>query len=125
MNYNFRHGLEKGVVMKQSILIAIFAFLFSLSCSAGEETTVQDASDAADVPIEQNDSAPELQCPDGWTLCGTDCVKTDIDPANCGECGNACASSEECSSGECILSCDPGLINCEGTCVDLSGDENN
>jgi cysteine-rich repeat protein len=34
--------------------------------------------------------------------CGGTCVDALTDPANCGACGNACASDESCESGSCV-----------------------
>jgi hypothetical protein len=39
------------------------------------------------------------------TLCGTACVDTQTDEANCNGCGSACADGETCSAG----SCEPSL----------------
>jgi hypothetical protein len=38
---------------------------------------------------------------------------------NCGSCGHACTGHQVCSSGECESSCEPGLADCSGACVDL------
>lgn len=47
------------------------------------------------------------------------------DSANCGSCGNACASGLACVGGACTFSCGTGLTNCSGTCAALSTDVNN
>jgi hypothetical protein len=41
--------------------------------------------------------------PGGATDCGSACVDTADDPANCGGCGLACAAGETCASGTCQL----------------------
>ncbi len=53
------------------------------------------------------------------------------DPAHCGSCSHACASSEVCSNGTCKASCDAPLFKCAnagdggtGACVDLTSDPN-
>ncbi|MFW5739536.1 MAG: hypothetical protein ACOC1F_04140 [Myxococcota bacterium] len=47
---------------------------------------------------------------------------TDI--ANCGFCGNACDPGEVCDgAGNCTLSCQQGLVDCNGTCIDPLTDE--
>lgn len=54
----------------------------------------------------------------GEELCAGACVNTQVDPANCGACGSACAAGEVCFSNGCAGSCPPGLTACAGTCVD-------
>jgi hypothetical protein len=38
-------------------------------------------------------------------MCGAACVDTSADPANCGGCGNACATGSSCCTGACSTSC--------------------
>ncbi len=64
----------------------------------------------------------------GATACGTQAdggviyKNLEIDPLNCGACGNACAANEICLGG----ACDPcGFEACNNTCVDLNTDPNN
>ncbi len=40
-------------------------------------------------------------CPAGQTLCGGACTDLTTDAANCGQCGNACATGASCVSGTC------------------------
>ncbi len=40
-------------------------------------------------------------CPSGQSACGTECISTDYDELNCGECGNVCDAGTTCSLGEC------------------------
>ncbi|MBS2025520.1 MAG: hypothetical protein JST92_24235 [Deltaproteobacteria bacterium] len=64
----------------------------------------------------------------GTTLCdieadgGTIYHDLNIDPANCGACGHACAATDICQSGEC-KPC--GVAVCNNTCVDTKTDPNN
>ena len=37
-------------------------------------------------------------------MCGQACVDTSSDPANCGQCGQACSSPDICSGGKCAVS---------------------
>jgi hypothetical protein len=59
------------------------------------------------------------------TLCNGICTTTSADPANCGSCGNACASGTPCSGGNCTsgapqctsnADCTGGLVCVGGTC---------
>lgn len=52
-------------------------------------------------------------------LCGETCRNLMIDRANCGACGNQCASTASCVDGECR--CPNDLTHCTpGQCVDLN-----
>ncbi len=66
-----------------------------------------------------------MSCAGGTTLCGADCVDTDVDPAHCGGCGQACAPGEVCSGGACALSCAGGTTECGGACTNTSFDPQN
>jgi hypothetical protein len=62
------------------------------------------------------------RCPTGKTVCGAthdsagQCVDLRVDPANCGVCGNVCGgmhtTSGVCSAGTCMLTCEPGWVDC-------------
>lgn len=52
-------------------------------------------------------------------------MDTDVDPANCGSCGTACAPGEVCSQGGCALTCGAGTEACDGVCVDTDVDPRN
>ncbi len=62
----------------------------------------------------------EKTCPTDQHLCGDACVALDVDPRNCGACGNVCASGEACHQGACTTcaaACGAGQ-RCEaGLCV--------
>ncbi len=49
-------------------------------------------------------------------------IATQSDPLNCGTCGNACGVSQVCSAGTCALGCAPGLVVCDGRCVNPLND---
>jgi hypothetical protein len=90
---------------------------------AGSDASAQDAaSDAHKVDAHVADAAPA--CDAGTMMCGTACVDTRVDPANCGTCGNACTSAQICSTSHCILSCPMGEIDCNGTCTNPLTDQN-
>jgi hypothetical protein len=68
----------------------------------------------------------ECRCPEPTTDCGGTCVDTQTDSSNCGECGHACPSTQNCGFGVC--SCAEGFkIPCppDGHCVDTSNDPKN
>src|SRR2546430_605049 len=60
-----------------------------------------------------------ISCGDGLTNCGGTCVNKQIDPNNCGACGNVCPCGETmqvCVEGACSEECVP-----EGTACSLKG----
>ena len=64
-------------------------------------------------------------CDPGFTACNGVCVELQVDPANCGSCGNACPASQFCSAGICVAQCPPSQIACNGGCVDPQSDDQN
>ncbi len=63
-----------------------------------------------------------LTCEAGFGDCDADpgCEADLGSPETCGSCDNTCAADEVCNSGVCESSCDSGLTNCDGSCVDPS-----
>lgn len=62
-------------------------------------------------------------CPAGTTTCNGSCVDPatfQIDPSNCGSCGNACSGGKTCQSGVCA--CPQDQTECGGVCRDLTTD---
>jgi hypothetical protein len=53
-----------------------------------------------------------------FELCNGQCVEIASDRANCGSCGRRCAPNETCNDGICEFACSPGLVNCDGRCID-------
>ncbi len=73
-----------------------------------------------------NDAAPS--CTTGSTLCGSLCVSTKTDNANCGACGTTCAAGQACAAGVCTAapaSCPSGSTLCGATCVSTASDQAN
>lgn len=64
-----------------------------------------------------------LPCGANQTRCGTACVDTMIDPANCGGCGVACGPGGSCQAGSCTAcypessGCNQGADCCSGFCM--------
>jgi subtilase family serine protease len=48
-------------------------------------------------------TSPYAVCVGGTTKCGTVCVDTKKDPANCGACGTVCPSGQVCTASVCTL----------------------
>jgi len=72
-----------------------------------------------------------LTCQTGFIDCNGTCIDPDTDNAFCGATGDclttnagaACVDGEKCDgSGVCALTCQSGLIDCNGTCVDPNTD---
>jgi hypothetical protein len=62
------------------------------------------------------------ECASNELACGAECVRTDIDPANCGDCGIACPADFVCQDGRCAAGCAGGSVECGGGCVDTNTD---
>lgn len=88
----------------------------------------------ASMPLGGHVSDADAACIRGWiaglgggngceTCGGTECVTLASDPANCGQCGNACPDGIACENGSC--SCAAGTQACSGVCVDTAADVNN
>ena len=65
---------------------------------------------AADMAL----AGDQALCGPGTTQCGGKCTVTRSDPANCGKCGNSCATGQQCSGGKCTTVCPTGLSQCGG-----------
>lgn len=102
-------------------------------CGAVGDCTGTDAGEAcAGGYVCNGAGACALSCQSGLIICDDRCVDPLTDRRHCGasdDCagGNAgaeCATGHVCDgTGTCALSCQAGLVNCGGTCIDPSTDE--
>lgn len=84
----------------------VFAF------EAGDDT-VELGEGTAEVSIVVDD----IECPGTESQCGSTCVDTSVDPANCGDCGTVCSApgaTGVCEGGSCGFECFPGRADCDG-----------
>src|SRR6185437_8078934 len=61
-------------------------------------------------------------CSGAEQCCSGQCTDVRFDPKNCGSCGHACATGQECSGGEC--ECSNSETVCDDHCVDTNTDPN-
>ncbi len=54
-------------------------------------------------------------CRAGTNRCGSGCADFKTDRSNCGGCGIACQSGQQCFDGACV--CQVGSVPCDGACV--------
>ena len=99
-------------------------------CGAGADCTAVPGQACAAGEVCNGAGVCELSCQVGLTNCGGKCIDPNTDFAHCGagaDCtavpGQACAAGEVCNgAGVCELSCQVGLINCGGKCIDPNTD---
>jgi Notch-like protein len=75
--------------------------------------------DEGDAPDDGTDG--DITCGPGETPCGGRCVDLTSDPDNCGECGMPCRpdhAAGACLAGTCVMVCDDGWIDADGTPID-------
>jgi len=61
---------------------------------------------------------PSGGCPTGQVRCGAICTDLQIDPLNCGTCGNACTQGQSCVNGVCVSpTCPDAVIQTSESCM--------
>jgi Stigma-specific protein, Stig1 len=96
------------------------------SCGAGDVGSAGTACDPGQVC---SGDVCSLTCQRGLLNCDGSCVDPKVDNQHCGATdacgagdsgspGTACGPGKVCSDGVCGLTCQPGLLNCNGKCVD-------
>jgi hypothetical protein len=68
------------------------------------------------------DDGNVTSCGADQQLCNGECAYTNNDHDNCGGCGNACGSTQQCSNSQCV--CAGGLTICGQDCVTLGREDN-
>ncbi len=99
-------------------------------CGAGADCTASPGETCGAGEVCNGAGVCELSCQPGLVDCGGTCIDPDTDRAHCGagaDCtaspGEACDAGEICNgAGVCELSCQPGLVDCGGTCIDPNTD---
>ena len=89
-------------------------------CTSGGAPIVSDGGigDAGDADAGDADAATATD--GGMTPVVSYCIDAHSDRNNCGGCGIQCTAGQVCSGGVCSLTCAPGFVICNGTCVDPS-----
>lgn len=64
-------------------------------------------------------------CMAGQQACAGTCVNVQVDAANCGACGQACAGNQLCAAGHCGPKCSGDETVCGGACVNTMKDASN
>jgi hypothetical protein len=86
------------------------------------DAEVPDAEPIDGGPLDTDIDAGPPGCDLGLLMCPTGCVRPQVDPANCGDCGVVCAAGEVCSDGTCAPICAAPLVFCDPLCVDTMTD---
>jgi hypothetical protein len=118
----------------KGVLGLVLAVWVPSACSVASQSPHTGSSEpiveaSVDAGAEQ-DAHRVRACAPGELSCKGTCLDPSSDPANCGECGRVCPSSQTCTDGSCI--CASGKTLCHGladagppVCADLSEDNEN
>jgi len=95
-------------------------------CGAADDCQGQNAGESCDPGEVCSAGSCALSCQQGLVKCAGKCVDPLSDLTFCGaadDCqganaGEACDPGEVCSTGTCALSCQQGLVDCNGKCID-------
>jgi len=89
------------------------------------EDATENATEDATLDDADNSTTPDgpLVCTESLLLCNDQCVDTSLDPENCGDCNNICASGV-CIDGGCLV-CAAEESVCGRQCLNLANDPDN
>src|SRR5262245_2749605 len=96
--------MNKKSYASRSWLMACTLAVFA-GCGGGTEEPV--------VTTETDAGSDTQACGTGQLACGSSCVDPQLDPTNCGSCGNACGAGEVCSKGKCGSTCSESQTLCK------------
>jgi hypothetical protein len=128
--------LEQGQEIQNAAIASLASNIADIHTAIGELEACCDENGAAIIDLQaQIDEIVEFLGGDctvsGQDECNGECTNLDTDPANCGECGIACAANENCVGGQCEFKvcpeaseCQVAVLNEDGSCtnVPLTGD---
>jgi alpha-tubulin suppressor-like RCC1 family protein len=102
-----RWGLRKSLVVGTAVGLA-FGLVGLAACvgddpatAGGSSTSDASSSDVTSPDVVTSDVTQTITCDAATTVCGTSCVDTMTDKANCGACSNACVTGFDCTGGVC------------------------
>ena len=100
---------------------ACFGFFVLMVVSCATPTVLDDDSGVPDSGKLDGGGCPIVT----QKKCGTQCVDTTKDTANCGACGTKCVANQYCAGGKCTDGCNAPFKLCGQFCVDLDSDHEN
>jgi len=115
-------------------LCLLFGFLISAGCTQKDGASPLVTPGVPLPPGQPNPGAPAGTCPQPQIWCNGRCIDPAIDMGNCGGCMNPCQPGQPCINGKCgsespgglvAPACVPGLIHCNGNCMNVADDPDN